>query len=595
MQDFFKELMRRNVARVALVYVIVAWVTMQVVDVMFPALHVPEWAISITAALIIIGFPFALIFAWAFEITPEGIKREKEVDRGQSITTDTGRKLDFMIIGALTIAVAFLLVDKLVLTESEDEVGQASNKAQVVDTPAKAPEKSIAVLPFVNMSGDIENEYFSEGLSEELLNVLAKIPELKVAGRTSSFKFKGTNEDLRLIGEQLNVAHVLEGSVRKSGVQVRITAQLINTETGYHMWSETFDRELNDIFAIQDEISAAVAAALKVTLLGATETTPANSHGTDNIEAYNLFLQARYFFQHETLENLEKAMRLLEKAIELDPAYAAAWAELSQVQQRWTGGYPSTHDFVTGMEIARASAEKALALDDQLPDAHLALAAIHAQYDWDWEAAEREVRRALELDPNNVFALGGLAQVNYTWGRFDETIAVLRRALELDPLSLQLHQGVGDALISVGRYEEGLAAFRRAEAIDPGIARVNVNIGYTLMLLERFDEAATYYDAEPVDWIADLARILLLRRTGDKASWLAATEKYADDYGEQNSYQLAELYADGSMPDEAFYWLERGYAIRDPGVVSVRFDQLMDNLHDDPRWQEFLTKMGLAD
>ena len=207
MQDFFKELMRRNVTRVALVYIIVAWVTIQVVDVMFPALHVPDWAISITAALIIIGFPFALIFAWAFEITPEGIKREKDVDRSHSLTAQTGRKLDFLFIGALVIAVAFLLFDKLVLSGSEDQVAQVSTKDQAVETPAGVPEKSIAVLPFVNMSGNIENEYFSDGLSEELLNVLARMPGLKVTGRTSSFQFKGENKDLRLIGKQLGVAH----------------------------------------------------------------------------------------------------------------------------------------------------------------------------------------------------------------------------------------------------------------------------------------------------------------------------------------------------------------------------------------------------
>ncbi len=587
--------MRRNVARVALVYIIVAWVTIQVVDVMFPALHVPEWAISITAALIIIGFPFALIFAWAFEITPEGIKREKEVDRSQSITTNTGRKLDFMIIGALAIAVTFLLFDKLVLTESEDEVAKAGTPDRTTEMSAKAPEKSIAVLPFVNMSGDIENEYFSDGLSEELLNVLAKMPELKVVGRTSSFKFKGTNEDLRMIGQQLGVAHVLEGSVRQSGLKVRITAQLIDTETGFHLWSETFDRELDDIFAIQDEISASVAAALKVTLLGEEVAKPAEIHGTENVEAYNAFLQGRYFFQHETFENLEKAIGFLERAIEIDPAYAAAYAELSLAQQRWVGGYPNSPDFTTGMPIARQYAERALTLDDNLPEAHIAMAVIHSGYDWDWEAAEREVKRALDLDPSNLFALRELADIHYGWGRFDEAISVLKSTLELDPLSLRMMSGLGDALVAAGRYEEGIAAFQRAMAIDPSIARQNVGIGYALMLLERFDEASTYFAAEPVAWMADLGRTLLLRRTGDRATWLATVEKYTADYGEQNSFQIAELYADGAMPDEAFHWLDRGYEIRDPGLAGAYSDELLASLHDDPRWPVFMKKMGFAD
>jgi serine/threonine-protein kinase len=595
MRNLLTELKRRNVFRVAIVYIVVGWLTLQVAETTLPAFDIPSWVLRAVVILLILGFPFALIFAWAFEITPEGLKKEKDVDRSQSITTHTGRKLDFMIIGALVIAVAFLLVDKLVLTGSEDEVAQVSAPDQATETSAKTPEKSIAVLPFVNMSGDVENEYFSDGLSEELLNVLAKIPDLKVAGRTSSFQFKGENKDLRQIGKQLGVAHVLEGSVRQSGIKVRITAQLIDTDTGFHLWSETFDRELNDIFAIQDEISASVAAALKVTLLGAGETTLAETHGTENIEAYNAFLQGRYFYQHETFENLEKAIGFLERAIELDPAFAAAHAELSLVQQRWVGGYPDSPEFTTGMPIARESAERALALDDNLPEAHIALAMIHGMYDWDWKAQEREVRRALELDPSNIFALNELAGVHNLWGRFDEAAAVARRALELDPLSLKLIEKFGDSLIGAGRYKEALAAYRRGQEIAPAIARVNTNIGYALMLLGRFDEAAAYFEEEPTAWIADLGRILLLRRTGDRSSWLAATEKYSTDYGEQNSYQIAELYADGSMPDEAFDWLERGYAIRDPGVTYVMADRLLDNLHDDPRWPEFLKKMGFAD
>ena len=352
--------MRRNVTRVALVYIIVAWVTIQVVDVMFPALKVPDWAVSITAALIIIGFPFALIFAWAFEITPEGIKREKDVDRSHSLTAQTGRKLDFMIIGALVIAVAVLLFDKLILTGSDDQVAQISTPDEAADTIIRVPEKSIAVLPFVNMSGNVENEYFSDGLSEELLNVLAKIPGLKVAGRTSSFQFKGENKDLRLIGEQLGVAHVLEGSVRQSGPMVRITAQLIDTETGFHLWSETFDRELNDIFAIQDEISASVAAALKVTLFGAAGEKVVNNRGTESVEAYDLYLRGRYLREHLSRDNIQQSIAVLHEAVAIDPNYAAAWAQLSLSEGRWIGTYTESLQFDQGYAIARRYAERAL-------------------------------------------------------------------------------------------------------------------------------------------------------------------------------------------------------------------------------------------
>src|SRR5210317_65258 len=325
MPGFIAELQRRNVAKVALVYIIAGWLTMQVVDVMFPALHLPEWLISAVAAFVLIGLPFAVIFAWAFEMTPEGLKREKDVDRSESITPQTGQKLNHVAMIILAIAVVFLLVDKFAI--------QADNDLPETAVVATAPEEkpSIAVLPFVNMSGDAENEYFSDGLSEELLNLLAKIPQLHVAGRTSSFKFKGTNEDLRIIGEALNVAHVLEGSVRKSGARLRITAQLIDTQNGYHLWSENYDRELTDIFAIQDEIAGHVVEELRVHLLGAE--VAAATQGTTNVEAYNQFLRGNYFIDDTSAENLEKARIAYETAIEFDPNFARAYAGLASALQ----------------------------------------------------------------------------------------------------------------------------------------------------------------------------------------------------------------------------------------------------------------------
>jgi len=591
MQDFFKELMRRNVARVALVYMIVAWVTMQVVDVMFPALHVPEWAISITAALIIIGFPFALIFAWAFEITPEGIKKEKEVDRSQSITTDTGRKLDFMIIGALAIAVAFLLVDKLILTESEDELGQASNQAQVVETPAKAPEKSIAVLPFVNMSGDIENEYFSEGLSEELLNVLAKMPELKVVGRTSSFKFKGTNEDLRLIGERLGVAHVLEGSVRQSGVKVRITAQLIDTETGFHLWSETFDRELNDIFAIQDEISASVAAALKVTLFGNTGEKVVGSRGTDRIEAYDLYLRGRYLREHISSDNIQQSIAVLHEAVALDPNYAAAWAQLSLSQTRWTGAFTESLQFAQGYAVARRYAERALALDDQLAEAHIALALSQWVYDFDLVASKATFLHALELEPNNIDALGWYGAQMSMDGQRDLALETLEKAVELDPLSIPSIAGLASALTIAGRFDESMELQRHALDIDPGVARIHGNIAYNHLLQGNLADAVAEYEKELVNWVRDFGRILVLGRTGEQDAWAEALDEFIREYGKKDAYQIAEIYADAGDPEAAFEWLETALKVRDPGLVWIKTDALLAGLHDDPRWPIFLDKV----
>ena len=583
--------MRRNVTRVALVYIIVAWIAMQVVDVMFPALHVPDWAISVTAALIIIGFPFALIFAWAFEITPEGIKREKEVDRSQSIATTTGRKLDFMIIGALVIAVAFLLFDKLALTGSEDEVAQVSAPDQAGVTPAGVPEKSIAVLPFVNMSGNIENEYFSDGLSEELLNVLARMPGLKVTGRTSSFQFKGENKDLRLIGKQLGVAYVLEGSVRQSGVKVRITAQLIDTETGFHLWSETFDRELSDIFAIQDEISASVAAALKVTLFGNTGEKVAGSRGTDSIEAYDLYLRGRYLREHISSDNIQQSIAVLREAVAIDPNYAAAWAQLSLSQARWTGFFTESLQFAQGYAIARRYAERALALDDQLAEAHIALASSQWVYDFDLVASKATFLRALELEPNNIDALGWYGAQMSMDGQRDFALETLEKAVELDPLSIFSIAGLASALTIAGRFDESMELQRYALKIDPGVARIHGKIAYNHLLQGNLADAVAEYEKEPVNWVRDFGRILVLGRTGEQDAWAAALDDFIREYGKKDAYQIAEIYADAGDSDAAFEWLESALDVRDPGLVWLKTDALLSSLHDDPRWQELLDKV----
>ncbi len=583
--------MRRNVARVALVYIIAAWIAMQVVDVMFPALQLPEWTISITAALILIGFPFALIFAWAFEITPEGIKREKDVDRGQSLTTQTGRKLDFMIIGALVIAVAFLLFDKLVLTGSERQVAQVSAPDQAAETSTRVPEKSIAVLPFVNMSGNAENEYFSDGLSEELLNVLAKMPGLKVAGRTSSFQFKGENKDLRLIGEQLGVAHVLEGSVRQSGLKVRITAQLIDTETGFHLWSETFDRELNDIFAIQDEISASVAAALKVTLFGERGEKVVSSRGTDSIEAYDLYLQGRYLREHVSSDNIQQSIAVLHEAVAIDPDYAAAWAQLSLSQGRWTGTYTESLQFTQGYAIARRYAERALALDDQLAEAHIALGASQWVYDFDAVAAEATFLRALELEPNNIDALGWYGAQTSIAGNTDIAIESLKRAVELDPLSILSIDGLATALTLAGRFDESMELQRHALEIDPDVGRIHGRIAFNHLLQGNLADATAEYEKEPVQWVRDFGKILVLERTGDRDAWAEALDDFIREHGKKDAYQIAEIYADAGDPDAAFEWLGTALKVRDPGLVWIKTDALLASLHDDPRWPIFLDKV----
>ena len=289
--SLFEELKRRNVFRVGIAYLVLGWVVIQITDTVAPALNLPDWTLALVTWIGIIGFPFAVLIAWAFELTPEGIKREHEVDRSQSITHVTGRKFDFAIIGLLVVALGFVVwdaylseLDEVLVTETPVEAIEPAPVEEALTATA-----SIAVLPFVNMSSDSEQEYFSDGLSEEILNLLTRISGLKVIARTSSFVFKGKNEDVRTIGQMLDVSTVLEGSVRKSGERVRITAQLIDVSDGAHLWSETYDRTLTDIFAVQDDVAAAIIDALQIHV-GAN---PTRGRPTDNAEAYALFLEAR--------------------------------------------------------------------------------------------------------------------------------------------------------------------------------------------------------------------------------------------------------------------------------------------------------------
>jgi len=332
--SFFNELKRRNVFRVGIAYAISAWVLMQIVDLVLENVNSPDWVMQVFMLALAIGFPLAVFFAWAFEMTPEGIRKEKDVDRSQSIAAKTGRKLDRSIIIVLVIALAWFAWDKFYPGSSQGPVSISPdvNKPTGVSIAEKSNpnpgEKSIAVLPFINMSDDKQNEYFSDGISEELLNVLVRVKGLRVPSRTSSFTFKGSSLKLADIGKELQVDHILEGSVRKSGDRIRVTAQLIEVNTDTHLWSETYTRQLDDIFAVQDEIAQAIVSALKVTLTG-NDQTPVQSRSTTNVDAYNKYLLGRHLWNQRTPESLLAATRPLSEAIVMDPGYSQAWAALA--------------------------------------------------------------------------------------------------------------------------------------------------------------------------------------------------------------------------------------------------------------------------
>ena len=438
--SFFDELKRRNVVRVGAAYVVIGWALAQVAEFAVDNFDAPAWTLQIFVVFLLLGLPLVLFLSWAFEITPEGVKREKDVDRSKSITAHTGRKLDYIIIGVLVIAVGFLLVDRFYFDSPTDS-------DEVVATSGR---QSIAVLPFVNMSDD--KDYFADGLSEELLNLLAKIPNLKVAGRTSSFAFKGRNEDFQAIGDALNVEHVLEGSVRRSGNQLRVTAQLIKVSDGYHVWSETYDRKLEDIFAIQDDVAGAITSELKLRLA------PANNRPTENAEAYALYLQAVAMSDFPD-GIITEAIALLDQAIALDPNFAKAY-ELKALSYWAAGGW--TIDSPTAQPLVYENALMALKLDPTLVTAR-SFSVSGNTTDWSWASEIRAIEEAARAAPNDIRVLDSLAYDLNQAGYFSDALEIARQLIEIDPLAPLSYARAANALSAMGRDEEARAHWLRAK------------------------------------------------------------------------------------------------------------------------------------
>ena len=492
MASVWAELKRRNVVRVAIAYLIVSWLILQFTDILIPLLTLPGWIGRLVFLILIVGFPLALFFAWAFELTPDGIKKEKDVDRSESVTHVTGRKLDFIIIGILVIALAFFAVDKYAL--NSDRLPATDVAREIVATAAK---QSIAVLPFVNMSSDSEQEYFSDGLSEEILNLLAKIPELKVIARTSSFAFKGQTGDIRGIGQQLGVKTVLEGSVRKSGERVRITAQLIDVSDGAHIWSQTYDRTITDIFAVQDDVAAAIIDALQIHV-GAN---PARGRPTESTEAYALFLKARASLNAGESRDAEEFVL---SAIELDPKFAEAYELLAFCYWTLCG---SGSEPAEGQKLAGEAAGKALAIDADLLFAQALYQSGNIEtysYLGEIEALEWAVRQ----QPGNPALLVALSWDLLEAGYLQEALGAAERLVQLDPLSASANLILANALYAVGRTSESLAAMDLALQFGDdfakwGIGQVNLAEKQDDIAIAHF-EAYLEQDGLPSNWVREL-------------------------------------------------------------------------------------------
>jgi adenylate cyclase len=591
--SFFGELKRRNVIRVGAAYVVVAWLVIQVVETIFPAFGFGDAAVRIVTIVFAIGLVPALIFAWAFELTPEGLKKESEVDRSESITPQTGRKLDRVIMVVLALTLGYFAFDKFVL-EPEREVALEAQKAEEVAEARQAGrsealvesygDKSIAVLPFVNMSSDAEQEYFSDGISEELLNLLAGIPELRVISRSSAFSFKDQNLEIPEIGKRLNVAHILEGSVRKAGNRVRITAQLIEARSDTHLWSETYDRTLDDIFAVQDEIAATVVEQLKITLLGAApkvqETDP---------EAYALFLQARYLGHQITPESLEQANALLERALAIDPGYAAAWSGLAvnYARQVANGLLP----FDEGYARARAAAEKALTIDPAWAPAHASLGWIAMSYN-DLAAAARHFERALQLAPADLDVLGNAAGLLKYLGRLNQAIEVDEFGAARDPVNPISHSNLGNGYLSAGRWDEAIASYEIALRLSPGQIGSHYWLGTALLFKGEAEAALAAMQREQYEALRLIGLAIAYHSLGDAVASDAALARLTEEYEKEWAFNIAYVLAYRGEADRAFEWLGKAVQYSDSGLPEILLRPEFRSIHDDPRWLPFLDSIG---
>jgi TolB-like protein/class 3 adenylate cyclase/Flp pilus assembly protein TadD len=474
-------------------------------------------------------------------------------------------------------------------------------KSQVA--PADKEMPSIAVLPFINMSRDEENEYFADGLSEELLNVLAKIRGLRVASRTSAFSFKGKGVDIPTVAQKLNVATVLEGSVRKSGKRVRITAQLIQVASDSHLWSETYDRELDDIFAVQDDIAQSVVKELRAALLGETadkvgststaaEVRQAATGRSDNPEAFQLYLQGKFHGERVSQVDSDKAIDLFQRALAIDPSFALAWAGLSQIHLLQAGyGFAPISG---GFERAREAAQNALRLAPDLAEGHIALGTVLQGSDWNFTAAGASFRRALELAPGDANALRAAAHLARVLGRVDEALDLLRKAVALDPLSAHTHRQAAMVALMSERFDEAAASFQLALDLAPKAGLNHAFLAITRLLQGRGQEVMEVAEAESHDVFRNLALAMIHHAEGRAAESDAAVQTLISGFGWTAAYQVAEAFAYRNEVDEAFEWLERAYEQRDPGVTYSATDVILRPLHGDPRWQPFLQRLGLA-
>jgi adenylate cyclase len=590
--SLYRELKRRNVFRVAAAYVVTAWLVIQVVETILPAFGFTDAAIRFVVIAFAVGLVPVLILSWAFEFTPEGLKKEADVDRSATVTPGTGKQLDRAIMGVLALALGYFALDKFALTprrEARDLAAAALEARDEGHSEALVEsygDKSIAVLPFVDMSSDKDQQYMADGIAEELLNLLARIQGLRVISRTSAFSFKGKDIEIPVLARQLDVNYVLEGSVRKAGNQLRITAQLIDARSDTHVWSETYDHAMDDVFEMQDEIAASVVKMLKIRLLGTTPKT----RRVDR-DAYALILQARYFWNRRAQGDEEKAMEYYRRALDIDPSYAPAWTGLSVAiaVQALDGRLPRD----AGLAKAREAAQKALALDPASSDAHVRMGQAYIRA-YDQQAASREFQQALDLDPNSALAMASMAEyVSWRNGRTNEAIALLKKAASLDPLSAIAQGNLGAYLLQLGRLNEAQEATLKALELSPD-SNYRENLAQIFFARHQYDKALAL--AESLEDTATRSFLLtvIYHAMGRQDDSDAALARLAQSPARRVPFLIAEAHASRGEADQAFEWIEKTRQIGVWRMDEFVFEPFFKNLHGDPRWDALLGTLKWA-
>lgn len=590
--SFLVELKRRNVLRVAAAYLAAAWLVTESTRLIFPIFGVPEQGPYFIVTAFALGLVPALLLSWFYELTPDGIMREKDVVRERSITYVTARRLDIITISLIILALLLVVVDRVWLDEYI--VRQAATQAVLPNGTRQSSieglewsANSIAVLPFVNMSDDPGNEYFSDGISEELLNLLAKVPELKVISRSSAFYYKGAQKRLDEIAQELKVAHILEGSVRKSGDQVRITAQLIDARTDTHLWSEVFERKLEDIFAIQDEIAGAVTESLKVTLLGDSP----HARPVDPT-AYSLFLQAEYLKAQGTAESLSEAIGLYQEALTLAPEYARAWRGIAvcYTNQANRGLRPRDESYT----LAKQAIDAALAIDPEFAMAHATLGMFAMAYEGDLAAAAPHLQFALSLEPRNVVLLSYASSLLLRLGRLEEAVAIREYDVSHDPLDPIGYNNLAWAYFLVGQLDAAAATANNLILLAPNYGGAHETLGKVLLLKGEHAAALEALLDEPSEVWRLFGLSLAYHALGRPEESDAALAELSSTYGQDRAYHIAQVHAYRGDVDSAFNWLERAVQDNATSLTYLAVEPMFFNIHADDRWMPLLRRTGMA-